>query len=712
MATFAQSLPKSSASLDWIKVFFKGELAPYQGRAGLVARMSIAATLMMLLTMTFRIPYGTFGAIYALTISRESAEATAKDVKTIIIAFLLSVLYILVGALFFLQDPNLRLIWVMVTFFIMFYTLSAMTNYTAAARFGYLLVITIPLWDSQIRTESKIEGTLWAFGAIALGSLITVAVELIYAELKAGDVILQPLEYRLAATQKLLNSYAGGSPLDENTKNAVTHFAMLGTSPMRRTLQRSAYAPAYRERMGAVIALVGRLVDVAANVANLHSDLPSGARDRIRWLAADIDTIRVDLLNGKVPGPIKVHDEAQYSACPPLFVEMEKTVSLIPEAFTGALSLGQYARPQAGSDPGAGLFRADALSNPEHLKFGLRGCLAASLCYLIYNAKAWPGISTAITTCFLTALSTVGSSHQKQLLRISGALVGGVVLGIGAEVFILPGLDSIAGFTLLFLAVTVPSAWVLTSSSRLSYFGVQVAAAFYLINLSEFAVQTSLVLARDRVIGILLGLLMMWLVFDQFWSVSAAMQMKKTFASNLRLLAQFAREPISDDLRDAIERSHSLRETINGNFDRVRNQGGGVLLEFGPSREQDLASRERIIRWQTQVRLLFLTEIALWKYRARLPGFEMPKGLLLQQRQFDDRFALTLEAMADRLEGRSPQPPTFGNSVSQRQGSPQADTQKTDQAFSDQDSGLLSLHNRIQTLTSSLAEEIWIRRVE
>lgn len=706
MATLAQTLPKSSTSLGWIKEFLKQELAPYPGRAGLVARMSIAATLMMLLTMTFRIPYGTFGAIYALTISRESAEATAKDVKTIVIAFLLSVLYILVGALFFLQDPNLRLIWVVLTFFIMFYALSAMTNYTAAARFGYLLVITIPLWDSQIRTESKIEGTLWAFGAISLGSLITVAVELIYAELKTGDVILQPLQDRLAATRKLLNSYAAGSPLDDNTKNEITHFAMLGTSPMRRTLQRSAYAPAYRERMGAVIALVGRLVDVAANVANLNSDLPSGASERIRCLAANIDTIRVGLLSGNVPDPIKPHDESQESACPPLFVEMEKTVSLIPEAFTGAPSLVQYSRPQAGTDPGAGLFRADALSNSEHLKFGLRGCLAASLCYLIYNAKAWPGISTAITTCFLTALSTVGSSHQKQLLRISGALVGGVVLGIGAEVFILPGLDSIAGFTLLFLAVTVPSAWVLTSSPRLSYFGVQVAAAFYLINLSEFAVQTSLVLARDRVVGILLGLLIMWLVFDQFWTVSAAVQMKRTFATNLRLLAQFAREPISDDLRDAIERSHSLRETINGNFDRVRNLSGGVLLEFGPSREQDLASRERIIRWQTQVRLLFLTEIALWKYRAQLPGFEMTKALILQQRQFDDRFALMLQAMADRLEGAPSKLLIFGDSDTDRQGDAETFTKPTKGSSSNQDSALVSLRNRIQTLTSSLTEEI------
>lgn len=74
---------------------------------------------------------------------------------------------------------------------------------------------------------------------------------------------------------------------------------------------------------------------------------------------------------------------------------------------------------------------------------------------------------------------------------------------------------------------------------------------------------------------------MMWLVFDQLWSVSAAVQMKRTFASNLRLLAQFAREPISRDLRTAGERSYALRETINGNFDRVRDLSGGVLLEFG-----------------------------------------------------------------------------------------------------------------------------------
>jgi multidrug resistance protein MdtO len=181
---------------------------------------------------------------------------------------------------------------------------------------------------------------------------------------------------------------------------------------------------------------------------------------------------------------------------------------------------------------------------------------------------------------------------------------------------------------------------------------------------------------------------------------------KKAFASNLRLLAQFAREPISDDLRIASERSYSLRETINSNFDRVRDLTGGVLLEFGPSRERDLALRERIIRWQAQVRMLFLTEIALWKYRAQLPGFELPTALVTQQRQFDKGFALTLEGMADRLEGRSSKSPSCEDSVAHHERNAEAYAKAPVQTFFDRDSALLSLRRRIQNLTTSLTQEI------
>ena len=59
--------------------FLKEELAPYPGRVALVARMIISATLVMLITMTFRLPFGVL-AFYAIIVSRETHWATIKTV--------------------------------------------------------------------------------------------------------------------------------------------------------------------------------------------------------------------------------------------------------------------------------------------------------------------------------------------------------------------------------------------------------------------------------------------------------------------------------------------------------------------------------------------------------------------------------------------------------------------------------------------------------
>jgi multidrug resistance protein MdtO len=256
-----------------------------------------------------------------------------------------------------------------------------------------------------------------------------------------------------------------------------------------------------------------------------------------------------------------------------------------------------------------------------------------------------------VTTCLLTALSTIGVSRQKQILRFAGALVGGFLIGVGSQIFILPNLDSIAGFSVLFTLVTALSAWFMTCSPRLSYFGLQVALAFYLINVQEFAAQTSLSVARDRVVGVLLGLFIMWLVFDQLWGSPAAVEMKRTFISNLRLLAQLVREPVPG--REKTWRSYSLREAINANFNKVRSLADGVLFELGSSRQQVLAMRSRIRQWQPPLHAILAIRLVLLKYRLQLPGFELPPAVRAAQREFDDRLARTLEGMADRLESKA-----------------------------------------------------------
>src|SRR6266478_930110 len=380
--------------------------------------------------------------------------------------------------------------------------------------------------------------------------------------------------------------YAEGGLVDHTTEKKVIRLGMLGTSTLRRVLRRSDYSPHYRSQMSGVVALVGGLVDVAATLTQFRFEPSSTDQKQLRNLAATIASIRTDLMNRRIPVSIQFNPNDQPSRGVPLLLEMEKKVALISQVVAGSKSMDEYLSP-SDDIPRSKLVVPDALTNPDHLKFALKGCLAASLCYIIYNAIAWPGISTAVTTCLLTGLSTIGSSRQKGILRIAGALIGGCLIGMGSQVFILPYLDSITGFTILFILVTVFASWFMTSSPRLSYFGMQVALAFYLINLQEFTVQTSLSIARDRVVGILLGLFVMWLVFDQLWGAPSAVEMKRAFISNLRLLAQLAREPIGGDNKSAILRAISLRTTIGATFDKARSLGDAVIFEFGPSREQD-----------------------------------------------------------------------------------------------------------------------------
>ena len=217
--------------------------------------------------------------------------------------------------------------------------------------------------------------------------------------------------------------------------------------------------------------------------------------------------------------------------------EMERIVALITEVFQrDEIVDGSQNAP--GRDWWRALFLPDAFQNPEYQRFAFAGCLAATVCYVLYNALDWPGIGPSVLTCIVTALSTIGTSLQAQFLRLAGFVVGGLVLGISAQILILPGIDSIFGFALFFAAGTAIAAWFATSSPRLSFFGVQMALSFYFVNLQDFHIQTDLTIARDKVIGVLLGILAMGFIFDRFGTKSDAEQLQKLLVRNVRMLAQ------------------------------------------------------------------------------------------------------------------------------------------------------------------------------
>jgi len=707
MASLAQSLPASNRPISWLWEWLREELTPYPGRLALVARMVIAATLIMIIGMTFRIPYAWQGAIYALLVSRESPQATLKSAVTILFVTGIGAAYIILSMKLLINILPLHFLWIIATFFFAFYGISTLTNYLAAVAFVNTTALGIPLWDRHVSAEAKLEDMLWLCLAVLIAVVVTGVVELVFVRQRPGDEVLRPMTERLSAVEDLLSRYAEGCAPDPATQQRIVRLAMLGTSTLRRILKRSNVPAQYEAASGGVAVLIGRLVDLAATLTPLGFEFSADNRRRFRNLASTLASIRNDLMNREIPARVQFDTDTESAAVAPLLGEMEHTVTLMTEVFAGTRS-AQAHLPSPDHFERPTLLSRDAFVNPEHLRFALKGCLAASSCYVLYNALAWPGISTAVTTCLLTALSTVGSSRQKQVLRIAGAIVGGFVIGMGSQVFILPYVDSIAGFLVLFGIVTAVASWFMTSSPRLSYFGVQLALAFYLIHLQEFTIQTSLSLARDRVVGVLLGLIIMWLVFDQLWGARAGVEMKRTFILNLRLMAQFARQTASNDMRIALGRSLALRETINANLDKVRALADGVLFELGPSRQRDLELRSYIRQCQPQLRTLFVMRIASLKYRLQLPGFELPESVRLRQKAYDEVSARLLEQTADQIDDQTPQ---IGSRVEQphdllKQTLHDVEAEASRELPVAQAQSFVTLLRQIDALTNCLAAEI------
>jgi multidrug resistance protein MdtO len=84
------------------------------------------------------------------------------------------------------------------------------------------------------------------------------------------------------------------------------------------------------------------------------------------------------------------------------------------------------------------------------------------------------------------------------------------------------------------------SAWVAGGSPRISYAGFQIAFAFFLCAMQGAAPAFDMTVARDRVIGILFGNLVVFLVFTNIWPVTVTGRIDAAIASLLRKLSVMA----------------------------------------------------------------------------------------------------------------------------------------------------------------------------
>jgi multidrug resistance protein MdtO len=189
-----------------------------------------------------------------------------------------------------------------------------------------------------------------------------------------------------------------------------------------------------------------------------------------------------------------------------------------------------------------GLFKPDAFTNPAHVHFALKVTFAAMFCYLVYQGIDWSGIHTAFITCTFIALESTGATLHKGVLRMGGCIIGGA-LALLTIVFLMPHMVTIASLVVVVACASAIAGWVATGNEMISYAGLQIAFAFFYSVFQGYAPDTDLDNVRNRVVGILFGLIVTGLVFAYIWPEHTIDRFRDALRAALRQLARLFEIP-------------------------------------------------------------------------------------------------------------------------------------------------------------------------
>jgi multidrug resistance protein MdtO len=581
----------------------RNELEPYPGRLEKAIQYTVATVVAAILVLTFRLPSAVLGVYYPLLLMQDTPAASFRAAKKCILFLFFAAIWVLCGAVFVLGSSTLHFLWVVCTLFLACWLIEAGEDHAAATSFGLYVATGVDVLDARISPDVRFETILYILLSLLIGIATFLAVQYFLAIDKEPNGVRRGLDTRLSIMHDCLEAISEGRAPRPLLRRRLRQYFMIGTGRIRQTLLGLNYSRRVRDEQASAIGLIGNMIEFTHDLVEAPRQSVPDQRARLRAIVDAIDQVRADFLAGRAPEPRPLPSPQPKELRRSPVYRLEYSIALLTEVYSSHLIAQrvpeQHERPK-------GLIRPGAITDPEVLRFALRASLSAICCYLFYWAVNWPGLSVALTTCIVTALSSAGASRQKQMLRFVGATVGGVFAFV-AQILILPRVQSIGGFSLALAGAIFCSIWVFTASPRIAYAGRQMALSYELVHLTDPHYNVGLTQVRDRVFGIFLGLIAMWLVFDRLWSRPAAPTMTHLFDETLDLIIELPARG-SLELAPTVMR---LQDTIDRNFDKIRDLAGAVLLEFRRERELDLSSRRRVRSWLPLIRIIFMLRLAI-----------------------------------------------------------------------------------------------------
>jgi multidrug resistance protein MdtO len=643
MTAYSGSRPSVRNLIEMVRT----ELAWYPGRPALVGRMVLACTTVVLLAEVFRIPGAVLGAGFPILISRENLKATRKTAFQIGLACSIATAEVIVGGMLTAGSPFLHVMWVMVSLFAAFYAISSLNFVNATLTASAVIALAIRLWDYPIRAEERVERTLYTWLAILIACVVTVLIETLFSKKNSPNAVLEGISSRLNLVETLLSGTSAVEFPSSALRVQLARSAAKGVDDLCALLATSRYDAGFRDLLATVIALTRQLIELGSTLVASAPILSTEDRERCRAMARNLGSVCSSLVRMEPPQWIDLPFASHASN--PILLEIERTMDLIAESFSNESLRIQCLLPAAAPSMSITEFVAEAARNTEHFKFAVRGMLSAFLCYVFYMSTGWTGIGAlSLLTCTLTARRFTGASRQRQSLRFAGFFLGAGVIGLGTEVFILPRLDTIGEYALLFASVVWIGSWVATSGPRIAFSGFQIVLSYSLVNLNTFTINTSLVPARDAVLGVVLGVVVMWLVFDHLWAQTSSAAVRSLLLATLRDVANF-KAVLAGSFREANQRLTAESSKISRDIDKLRDLADLYAFEpFPKTRPQSLVNQS-IGTLLPDLRAFLLLKTGLLQHRS-LAVAEVAEVLV---QEVEEGASSVIHGVANAIEGES-----------------------------------------------------------
>lgn len=614
MATLSQPIvePRKPNSAVW--EFLKQELAPTPNRLNATLRDVVCVVSIILVGEAARSQF-LYLALFAVILTErdDPREALKAGLGITAFAFLSGLITLLLLPL--AGDQT----WfrVLLIFASVFFGMLIGRKFSplAGLLISALASEALRTYDSSSNSEDVVDAILWFSLMYCFGTLTVPAIGYLFPHATPLERLEAGIDQRLQAAGAVFKNISGAPLSDGERKHrdGVNGLATTGISPLNQALAAVSSGQMLSDhdllRWQMLLPNLELLTGLAAKLGHYRSSefdedqraFAAALSDRVTQLAEDLKEAGRSGANGRIEGLAADWPRTQVQALL-LFQAGEIVNSLFDnwrlEAEFQTLAIKDSAPVKKAPSPP--FFARDSVH------FAFKVAIASMICYVLYNAVDWPGISTCLITCPIVALDTVGATYRKLMLRLTGAVVGGLIFGIGGIALVLSNMSNVFELCLYAAVVYFVAGWVAKGSGRISYAGLQIALAFGLVAMREPVIPSEISAARDRVIGVLLASVVMWFVFGHLWPVNTLAQQRSKLAALIRNAADLLRLVTDDRPKDEkVARLQELRQSAKQALFAV----SGAAEVSGFDSPHDARLQQTLSNLQQNAHALFMLEV-------------------------------------------------------------------------------------------------------